>query len=571
MVGDTVPTGLDQGMMSELLFTLQALTPGTNNEQVAQQVEKSLAADQNNDPGATLLRIFHMIAQRAPEVPENLQSDLMKEKVINLYHSFSPAMQTKLLLSAVLREAPEAALLYRQLAPEELESTVLRMLDEPSAQGHLNEFLARLQADDQVALSEQLLHKIDEKIHTGSTPVVSSAAQDLLKKDSWTAADIERIPELLLDLIHKGNLTEADQISKRVFAILGGGQADQKKAAIESLPKIISVLSSNEKWKNVEFSLSFLISTCYKKENSPEVLPYYIPLLLSILQKNYEAKNWAGCQDLLSTIRVQFDRHEEVRQEFTEQWLRMSAIFAEHLREAWTGVDTIVDGFKISGSKGLSYFIELLADEEDQKVRSRLINYIVAFKPELVLSEIESRMSDTRWFVVRNMVTILNKMNLPELPEFMKKAALHPDPRVSRELLKILYRGPEKSHFALTLTLLDHPDKNIRIQAVHLVTMQSTPEAVPQLIKLASAGGSGDTDLRAAALQALLKLHSLEAVSVAAEILERKSNSKSEIPERNAAVRILGELAREQARELLVRIAQSDTFPETRSVAATYI
>lgn len=58
---------------------------------------------------------------------------------------------------------------------------------------------------------------------------------------------------------------------------------------------------------------------------------------------------------------------------------------------------------------------------------------------------------------------------------------------------------------------------------------------------------------------------------MAAGILERKSNSKAEVAERNAAVRVLGELARENARELLQRVAQSDTFPETRTVAAAYI
>src|SRR5262249_48799387 len=148
-------------------------------------------------------------------------------------------------------------------------------------------------------------------------------------------------------------------------------------------------------------------------------------------------------------------------------------------------------------------------------------------KPELVLSEIENRTGDSRWFVVRNLVTIINKMNLPELPDWMSKVAHHPDARVSRELLKILYRGPAKSHFPLVLALLDHPDKTVRIQAVPLITMQSIPGAVPQLVRLAAAGPAADTDLRTAALQALLKLRSLDAVSIAAGILERKSNSKT--------------------------------------------
>jgi|GEM_PF-3997522 len=570
---DIAPGGIDQGTLSDLIVALQALSPGAADAaEVARNVEKSLETNQAGDPGETLLRVFHMIAQRAPEIPEELQSDSLKEKFLGLYRSFSPTMQTKLLLSAVLRETPDTSALYRQLKSEELESSILRILDEPSAQNQLNEFIARLQKDDHLVLSEKLLHKMEEKGLLQHQEMASySLASELMKKEFWRPGDVERTPEALLDLIQKGNLQEADQLSKRVFAFLGGGQPDQKTAAIETLPKIISVLSANEKWKNVEFSLSFLISTCYKKENSVEVLPHYIPLLLSIFQKNYEAKNWTGCLDVLGTIRVQLEKQERVRLEFTEQWTRMAPMFVEHLRESWTGVEAIVEGFKLCAAKGLSFFIELLADEEDQKIRSRLINFIVSFKTEVLLSEIDSRMSDSRWFVVRNMVTIVNKMNLPELPESMKKAALHPDPRVGRELLKILYRGPAKSHLPIATLLLEHPDKNIRIQAVHLVTMQSISEAAPQLVRLAAAGNSSDTDLRAASLQALLKLRSLEAVSVAVGILERKSASKAEVPERNAAVRVLGELAREDARELLQRVAQNDPHPETRAVASGYI
>jgi hypothetical protein len=563
---------IDPAMLTDLLTALQALTPGaSDSSEVAQHVEKSLETAQPNDPGAMLLRVFHMIAQRAPEIPENLQTDSMKEKFLSLYRSFSPAMQTKLLLSAVLRESPETAGLYRQLKPEELENSVLRVLDEPSAQGQLNEFVNRLQKDNQVVISEKLARKLAERGLMQKEAMLPAAAQELIKKESWNVADVERTPEALLDLIQKGYLQQADQLSKRVFAFLGGGQPQLKKAAIESLPKIISVLSANEKWKNVEFSLSFLISTCYRKETLTDVLPYYIPLFLSIFQKNYEAKNWTGCQDVLGTIRSQLEKQESVRTEFTERWTHMAPIFVEHLRESLPGVEAVMEGFKMCGGKGLSYLIELLADEEDQKVRSRLINFVVSFRTEMVLSEIENRMADSRWFVVRNMVTIINKMNLPDLPESMKKAAIHPDPRVARELLKILYRGAAKSHNPLTMLLLEHPDKAVRIQAVHLVTMQSISEAVPHLVRLAAAGNPSDTDLRTASLQALLKLRSLDAITVAAGLLERKSASKAEVPERSAAVRVLGELAREDAHELLKRVAQSDPQAEIRAVAAAYI
>ncbi|MCI0416872.1 hypothetical protein L0222_29230 [bacterium] len=402
-------------------------------------------------------------------------------------------------------------------------------------------------------------------------PVVTppSISEELLKKETLAAADIEKIPESLHELINQGKLQEADHLSKKAFSCLGSGQPDQKKAVIESLPAIIRALSRNEKWKNVEFSLSFLISTYYRKEASETVLQFYIPFLVAMFVKSYESKNWPGCQDVLSTIRIQTEHHDSVRQEFADAWIKIAGAFIEHLRGGWNGVEVVLEGFKIAAEKGISYLVEVLADEEDQKVRSRLIGFVTMFRPDVVLIELEKRMSDPRWYVVRNMVTIFSKIPYTELPDFFRVAAMHPEPRVSKELLKVLYKGTAKS--PLSLLLMEHPDKNVRIQAVHLVTMQANVEAVPALLKTVTTIEAGELDLRTACWQALLKLRVLDAVAPAAMLLDRKASSKAETAERNAAVRILGELAREQTRSVLQRTAQSDQNPETRALAASYL
>jgi hypothetical protein len=398
-----------------------------------------------------------------------------------------------------------------------------------------------------------------------------SISDELVKKDILTATDIEKIPESLHELVNRGKLQEADQLSKKAFSCLGGGQPDQKRAVIERLPDIIRALARNEKWKNVEFSLSFLISTYFRKETSETVLQSYIPFLVAMFIKSYDSKNWQGCQDVLSTIRIQTERQESVKQEFAGAWTKIAGAFIEHLRQGWSGVEAVLEGFKVAAEKGISFLVELLADEEDQKVRSRLIGFITTFKSEVILSELEKRMSDPRWYVVRNMVTIFSKVPFTELPEFLRAAATHPEPRVPKELLKVLYRGTAKSHIPFSLLLMEHPDKNVRIQAVHLVTMHANEEAIPALLKIVITTGVAETDLRAACWQALLKLRALDAVVPAATFLESKASTKAEVPERKAAVRILGELAREQTRNVLQKTAQSDSNPETRAHAASYL
>lgn len=402
-------------------------------------------------------------------------------------------------------------------------------------------------------------------------PPPPSLADELFKTESWSAEQISKVPRGFAELLQEGKLPEADQLSKRLFSLLASGSPEQKRATIESLPESIRILTKNEKWKSVDFSLSFLLSACYKKETSTEVLRAYIPLLLSMFMKKYDEKNWSACQDLVATIKAQTERHDIVKQEFIDTWIKIAVAFIEHLREGSPGIETVVDGFRIAGVSGISYLIEMLADEEDQKVRSRLIGFIVSFRTDLLMAEIEQRITDPRWFVVRNMVTIVSKVQSNELPEFLRHAATHPDPRVPKELVKILYKGTAKSQLPFILMLMEHPDRNIRIQAVHLVTMQANPGAIPALVRLLEQGAAAETDLRTACLQALLKLRSMDAIIPAANILDRKPSSKVEVPERNAAVRLLGELAREQTRTVLEKTAQNDPHPETRALAASYL
>jgi HEAT repeat protein len=104
-----------------------------------------------------------------------------------------------------------------------------------------------------------------------------------------------------------------------------------------------------------------------------------------------------------------------------------------------------------------------------------------------------------------------------------------------------------------------------------LVTMHANEEAIPGLLQILITTTAAETDLRAACWQALLKLRALDAIVPAATFLDSKASTKAEIPERNSAVRILGELAREQTRNVLQRIAQSDSNPETRALAASYL
>ncbi len=186
-----------------------------------------------------------------------------------------------------------------------------------------------------------------------------------------------------------------------------------------------------------------------------------------------------------------------------------------------------------------------------------------------VLPEIERRISDTRWFVLRNLITVLGKMNLPQSPAFLQKIALHPEPRVAKEIIKNIYKSPRRSDIAMLVLLLDHPDKTTRLQSLHLIQKLDLTGASPKLLDLARS--AADADVRMASMQALLQWKVPDIVPIAQILLEKKSIAKTDVPERNLAVSILGKLQRNESRQILQRIAASDPNQETRALAASYL
>jgi len=333
----------------------------------------------------------------------------------------------------------------------------------------------------------------------------------------------------------------------------------------------LGILSQNDRWKNLEFSLIMLVSSCFRKETNPEVMIAFFNFLFSAFRKNYEAGNYAACQDLLGTLRSQTDKVEALKMELHSQLAAFSHSISDALRTSSGGSEIALEFVRSCGQEGAGFLLNLLADEEDLHTRARLIGYVERLDRSYLIPQLEEKASDSRWYVVRNVVTIVGKLKLRDANRLLEKALMNPDPRIAREVLKSLFRTITAADAGLVIQLLQNPDKTIRLQAIHLANSLNLDSSIPILLKYASTGTLADTDLRAASFQALLKLNAVDAIPMAVHVLERKPTGKAEIPERNAAVKLLGELNREQFRAFLQKISSSDPYPETRAVASSYL
>jgi HEAT repeat protein len=321
----------------------------------------------------------------------------------------------------------------------------------------------------------------------------------------------------------------------------------------------------------VDASLALLVSACFRKEQSPDVVTEFLKFLLDSFRKNFEEEGFPACHDLLTAMRIRVEKSEWLQVELTQYLPHLVADFRDEMRKASEGAETALDFLKLAGNSGIDFLLDWLADEEDQHARAKIIGYLERFSVSELLTRMEPRFSDPRWYVIRNLITIIGKLNLRENPPFLIRAASHPDYRIAKEIIRILMKSCSPKDGPLVSELLRHQDKSVQMQAMYLATTHRLMDTIPALLRLVDPSAPADTDVRAAAYQSLLRFQAKEAVPLAQALLERRSAGKAELAERNAAVRILGEIGRNESRELLERVAQSDPNAETRALAAGYL
>lgn len=156
-----------------------------------------------------------------------------------------------------------------------------------------------------------------------------------------------------------------------------------------------------------------------------------------------------------------------------------------------------------------------------------------------------ARLQDASWYVQRNMLVLLR--SLPERPPGFdaRPYAEHPDARVRREALRLLFEDPAARERAICRALTDPDERTVRLGLA--AAQEGCPEAaVPLAASLALRASSGD--LRVEAIRALGASRSPAAAHALLAMVSPKrtffwSRRPRRSPEYRAAVQALRKLA----------------------------
>lgn len=129
-------------------------------------------------------------------------------------------------------------------------------------------------------------------------------------------------------------------------------------------------------------------------------------------------------------------------------------------------------------------FLVALAEEQDKSRRRRLLDMLVSLGPAIAAPAREM-LGDIRWYVVRNMLVILQRVgDRDSLPRVRLCASAHPDLRVRLEAIKFLLAiDPEPPREMLARAIHD-PDPKMAEAAVTLAGSYGIKEAVDPLLEV---------------------------------------------------------------------------------------
>ena len=207
------------------------------------------------------------------------------------------------------------------------------------------------------------------------------------------------------------------------------------------------------------------------------------------------------------------------------------------------------------GSPATEWLMQVLATSGKQRTRlplARTIAELLRDEPE----RLAPWLSDPRWYVVRNVVHILGWIGGGAIVGLLRPAAVHPDPRVRREVLSALARVEHREARDVLLEMLGGADTRTFCAVLHLLSSTRDPAVAGVLLdRLLNAGFHGrPPEERRAVYSALARVAGEEVLPrLEVELHEARRFHGDEEVHRLSVARCIARIGGTRSREILQR------------------
>lgn len=154
-----------------------------------------------------------------------------------------------------------------------------------------------------------------------------------------------------------------------------------------------------------------------------------------------------------------------------------------------------------AGEAAVSPLLDALRDSDSRGVRRKVHDTLVEIGPSIV-AEVVERLDDDRWWVVRNLLSLLNKIGVaPPEGVDLEPFVEHEDERVVRDVFALAVQRPELRARAMERALAGSDDRLLRMAL--LEAEKELPESLAPVVIDQVLGYDVEPDLRGLAARAL--------------------------------------------------------------------
>lgn len=220
--------------------------------------------------------------------------------------------------------------------------------------------------------------------------------------------------------------------------------------------------------------------------------------------------------------------------------------------------DNINSLIKAIGEPFIDVLLDRLAEEENLSIRRFIMDRIQEFDV-LARDHIIARLSDNRWFVLRNLIIILRTINDSTVVEHLRLLMHHTNNRVRQEALRTCLHFQDPGAERQILYDMGSNDKETQLAAIYLAEKSRSADVYKKLIAIISKPGFNniECELKSAAIQALGEIGKVEALPELAKLLASKSllNGRQLNKLKSEAVRSLRLYPTEIAKSVLLQLS----------------
>ncbi|TFH51689.1 MAG: HEAT repeat domain-containing protein [Methanothrix sp.] len=251
----------------------------------------------------------------------------------------------------------------------------------------------------------------------------------------------------------------------------------------------------------------------------------------------------------------------------------MTAYLLDKIEERAVENEVVLDGLCAAIGKSFAYpLIQRLCVVELLHAR-KAIALALTRSGEVALPALASMLKDERWYVVRNMVTILVGIASPDSLKALQQAATHPETKVRKEVAKSLVKLPSRDGENVLVYLLADIDKEVVRQVIFSLGVLRSRVAVRPLLDILMASDAflKELEIKKLTVAALGRIGDKQATEPLLNILDTIGwLAPLRWMELKTAVAVaLGQLGDESALPHLKKLAKRDsTLGEACSDAA---